>query len=136
VSWLRRLLGTEPPLLRRASGDLCDIHIVGESFYPEAIERVWQHYGRAQFEIVLRADTDNRYDASCVAVLVDELRVGNLCRDQAGEWQPTALAAAAEGYVLAGPAQLFGGTKDKPNFGVFGSVVWPGPAEPPACDHS
>lgn len=36
------------------------------------------------------------------------------------------LAAEAEGFYVAGPAEICGGTKDKPSIGVFGSVPWPG----------
>jgi hypothetical protein len=50
----------------------------------------------------------------------------------AASWQPRVLAAAAEGFVVAGTAAIFGGTQDKPNLGVFGAAPWPGPGPAPA----
>jgi hypothetical protein len=115
---------------RRAVGDLVDIHIVGEASYVPAIDGVLRRYGRGEFEIVLHAEPQNRYDRSAVAVTVDGHLVGYLGRDMAEQWQAMVLAAESEGFTITGTAKLLGGTEDKPNLGVFGAARWAGAGRP------
>jgi hypothetical protein len=114
--------------MRRLEGDLVDIEIVGESGYQDYLRTLRR---RRELEIVLRPDPTNAHDRNAVVVLIDDQPVGYLPRAAAKEWQPLLAAAEAEGFYVAGPAEILGGTKDKPNMGVFGSVPWPGRDAPP-----
>lgn len=116
--------------LRRAVGDLVDVRIVGEASYVPAIAGVFKRYGRSEFEIMLHAQPQNRYDRNAVAVTVDGQLVGYLGRATAEQWQPMVLAAESEGFAITGLASLFGGTDDKPNLGVFGAACWAGAGRP------
>lgn len=117
--------------VRRVQDPMIDVEIVGESFHEDYIRRLHRKYGDNQFEIVLVAEPDNRYDRNAVAVYVDGGLVGHLSKAMAPDWQPMVLAAAAEGYVVAGSAAIYGGTPDKPNRGVFGAAAWAGPDPAP-----
>lgn len=116
---------------RQIVGTLIDIDIVGESFHTDNLQVLKRKYGGREFQIVLRPEPANPYDSNAVVVLVDGLVVGHLARDMAREWQPMLIAAEAEGFLCVGRAELLGGTKDKPNIGVFGSAPWPGKGAPP-----
>lgn len=109
---------------------MVDIEIVGESHCAEHVQAIQGLYGEREFEIVLRADPHNPYDANAVAVLVHDERVGYLPRGMAVDWQPMILAAEAKGIVIRGKAVVLGGTPDKPNLGVFGAAPWVGPDRP------
>ncbi|MDQ1700608.1 MAG: hypothetical protein QOG34_2471 [Frankiaceae bacterium] len=111
---------------------MVDIDIVGESFHEDYIRQIRSRYADREFEIVLVPEPNNPYDPNAVAIHVDGGIVGHLARDMAASWQPRVLAAAAEGFVVAGTAAIFGGTQDKPNLGVFGAAPWPGPGPAPA----
>jgi hypothetical protein len=117
--------------VRVVQGQLIDIEIVGESFHQDYIRRLRRKYQESEFPIVLVAEPNNPHDRNAVAVHVDGRIVGHLSRQMAPDWQPMVLAAAAEGYVVAGRASIWGGTPDKPNLGVFGSAPWPGPDPAP-----
>lgn len=117
--------------VRRISGQMVDVEIVGESFHQDYIRQVRRRYRDDEFEIVLVAEPTNPYDDNAVAVHVDGCIVGHLAREMAPAWQPMVLAATAEGFLVAGVAQIFGGTSDKPHLGVFGAAPWPGPAPAP-----
>jgi hypothetical protein len=118
------------PPQRFVAGQLVDIEIVGEASYQQTIKRLAKKVGDAEFQIILRPEPTNAYDSNVVAVLVDGALVGYLARGMAKVWQPMILAAEAEGYTVAGPARLFGGTRDKPSLGVFGAAPWPGRDRP------
>lgn len=113
-----------------------DIDIVGESFHTDNLKALKRKHGDGELQIVLRPEPSNPYDSNAVVVLVDGLAVGHLARDMAREWQPMLIAAEAEGFVCIGTAQLLGGTREKPNVGVFGSAPWPGKGAPPDRWHS
>lgn len=110
----------------RVGGTLVDLHIVGEAPRQDYLQHLLRTYGRRQFEITLWPEPSNPYDPNAVVVLVDGYPVGYLARDMAAVWQPMVAAAASEGYAVVGPAQLLGGTRDKPSLGVFGAAPWPG----------
>jgi hypothetical protein len=110
---------------------MIDIEIVGESFHQAYIGRLHQKYGEAEFPIVLVAEPENPYDPNAVAVYADGGIVGHLSREMAPEWQPMVAASAAEGFIVAGSAAIFGGSPDKPHLGVFGAAPWAGQGAPP-----
>lgn len=118
------------PAVREAIGTMVDIEIVGESHCAQHVRAMRKLYGEREFEIVLRADPHNPYDENAVVVLVHDQRVGYLSRGMAVHWQPMILAAEAEGYTIRGRAVILGGTRDKPNLGVFGAAPWVGPDRP------
>jgi hypothetical protein len=126
------LKGRSPasPPLRRAEGTMVDLTIVGESFHQAYIRQVDRRARGGEFEIVLRAEPNNPYDRNAVAVLVDGKPVGHLAKETAANWQQEILAAEAGGFVVAGRAQVFGGTKAKPSVGVFGAAPWTGATAP------
>lgn len=117
---------------QRVEGRMVDLEIVGESAYQDHIGKVNGRAGGGDFEIVLRPEPRNPYDANAVVVLADGKPVGYLPRKMAAVWQPSILAANANGFVVAGTARVFGGHDGAPNVGVFGSAPWPGPGSPPA----
>ncbi|WP_175484307.1 HIRAN domain-containing protein [Modestobacter sp. DSM 44400] len=110
---------------------MVDLSIVGEAAYQDYIRLVNRRAHGGEFEIVLRPEPNNQYDANAVAVLVDGKPVGYLPRAMARVWQPAVRASEAAGYVVAGTACVAGGTEDAPNLGVFGSAPWPGDGPPP-----
>jgi hypothetical protein len=118
------------PPVRRAGGTMVDLTIVGESFHQNYIRQVNRRARGGEFEIVLRAEPNNPHDRNAVAVLVDGKPVGHLAKETAAKWQPEILAAEASGFVVAGTAQVFGGTQEKPSVGVFGAAPWPGVTTP------
>ncbi len=119
---------------RRVQGHMVELTIVGESGYQDYIRHVAQQARGGGFEIVLRPDPQNPFDSSAVVVLVDGRTdgrpVGYLPREMARVWQPALFSAEAEGFFVVGTAQVLGGTRDKPNVGVFGSAPWPGQSPP------
>ncbi len=114
---------------RCAQGLMVDVEIVGESGYQDHLRQLSRR--RGDLEMVLRPDPTNPYDSNAVVVLIEGQIVGYLPRTTAPAWQAMILAAEAEGFIVAGPAEILGGTKDKPSFGVFGSAPWAGPGVPP-----
>ncbi len=120
---------TAPPKQStKAKGQMVDVEVVGEAGYQEHLRRLSR---RRDLEMVLRPDPTNPYDPNAVVVLIEGETVGYLPRTTAPAWQAMILAAEAEGFIIAGPAEILGGTKDKPHFGVFGSAPWAGPDAPP-----
>lgn len=108
---------------------MVDVEVVGESGYQDYLKRLVRR--RSPLVMILKSDPDNPYDSKAVVVLIEAQTVGYLSRAAAKDWQPMLLAAEAEGFYCAGPAEVFGGTREKPNLGVFGSVPWPGKDAPP-----
>ena len=117
--------------VRTAVGPLVDIVIVGEASYQPRIAAIRSATNDGEFTIQLVPEPANPYDTHAVAVVAGGGIVGYLPRDLASHWQPVLLAAASEGFAVVGKAQVFGGTPEKPNLGVFGSAVWPGRGDPP-----
>jgi hypothetical protein len=120
------------------AGDTC---LLGQG--PDS-ERLHRRRERRTDERAARRliDLDQLADALAWCLGVDELADQLHVDERTVRARIRCLTEAEKTYIerrmaaKGGPARLFGGTKDKPNFGVFGSVVWPGPTEPPACEHS
>ncbi len=131
MGMLRQLLtGSKPaqprPLIE-AQGEMVDVDVVGEAAYQDALRSLKR---RRNLKMVLRPDPTNPYDVNAVKVLIEGQTVGYLPKREAPAWQAMVLAAEAEGFTITGPADILGGTKDKPHLGVFGSVPWFGPGQP------
>jgi hypothetical protein len=131
LNLFRSVPAQRQPAMRRATGPMIDIEIVGESFHEDYIRALRRQYRDQDFEIVLVPEPGNPYDANAVAIYVDGRPVGHLSRKMATAWQPMVMAAHAEGFIISGTASIWGGTSDKPNLGVFGSATWPGPRPAP-----
>jgi hypothetical protein len=116
---------------QRVVGLMVDIAVHGESFHAEHIRKLLRKYGRGDFEIILVAEPANPYDSNAVAVHADGGLAGHLPRKVAPAWQPMILAANSEGFIVAGTASIWGGTKGKENLGIFGSAPWFGAGPPP-----
>lgn len=136
IDLFKAAIPAQRPPLRPLVGQMVDIDIVGESFHVDNLKRLRRKYGSGEMQIILRPEPSNRYDKNAVAVLVDEMVVGHLSKPMAKAWQPMLMAAEAEGFLCAGTAELLGGTRDKPNIGVFGAAPWPGQGAPPDRWHS
>jgi hypothetical protein len=121
--------GHPPVAIRPLQGPMVDVEVVGESGYQDYLKRLARR--RSPLTMVLKPDPDNPYDSNAVVVLIEDQTVGYLSRLAAKDWQPMLLAAEAEGFYCTGPAEVLGGTQNKPNVGVFGSVPWPGKGAPP-----
>jgi hypothetical protein len=113
-------------------GKMVDLEIVGEAAYQDHIRQLNRRAGGGDLEILLRPEPRNPHDPNAVAVLADGKPVGYLPRKMAAAWQPSILAANANGFIVAGVASVFGGHDGAPNQGVFGSAPWPEPGTPPA----
>jgi hypothetical protein len=113
----------------RRSVDLGDgagfeMGIVGEGYYGVEIRRI---AGRpkaegasAEFTVTLLPEPTNQYDPNAVVVLSDRGRtIGHLSREHAADYAPVFTALAAQGQVAHCRAKMFGGTKAKPNIGVW-----------------
>jgi hypothetical protein len=90
------------------------IGAVGESQYQDALRQVSRN-GRL-CSATLVPEPDNPFDVNAVAVQIDGLTVGYLCRTDARRYQRRLLTLERP---LVVPAKLIGGTDDKPSFGVL-----------------
>ena len=101
-----------------------EMGIVGEGYYGVEIRRI---AGRPQaqgtsveFTVTLLPEPTNQYDPNAVMVLSDRSKpIGYLSREHAVEYGPVFTALAAHGQVAQCRAKMFGGTKAKPNIGVW-----------------
>lgn len=101
-----------------------EMGIVGEGYYGVEIRRI---AGRPQaqgtcveFTVTLLPEPTNQYDPNAVMVLSDRGKtIGYLSREHAVEYAPVFTALAAHGQVAQCRAKMFGGTKAKPNIGVW-----------------
>jgi hypothetical protein len=101
-----------------------EMGIVGEGYYGVEIRRI---AGRPQaggasveFTVTLLPEPTNQYDPNAVVVLSDRSRtIGYLSREHAVDYAPVFTALAAHGQVAQCRAKMFGGTKAKPNIGVW-----------------
>lgn len=59
----------------------------------------------------MRPEPANPYDNNAVVVLAEGQPVVYLARQAAADWQPMILAAEAEGFIVAGNAEIFGGPR-------------------------
>ena len=100
------------------------IRVVGESQYQDAIKDVVKDLlrdgDRYETTAVLTGEPNNPHDANAIAVYLEGGgMVGYLPRDEALAYQPLLQRLAKQKKVAACRALIFGGTKDKPSWGVF-----------------
>jgi hypothetical protein len=128
----RRVVASAPPTpipIIPHSVDLGDgvgfeMGIVGEGYYGVEIRRI---AGRPQaqgtsveFMVTLLPEPTNQHDPNAVVVLSDRSKtIGYLSREHAVDYGPVFAALAAHGQVAQCRAKMFGGTKAKPNIGVW-----------------
>ncbi len=129
LSSLRIATPAQPSPASARSVDLGDgvgfeMGIVGEGYYGVEIRRIAGR-PRAQgasveFTVTLLPEPTNQYDPNAVVVLSDRSKtIGYLSREHAVEYAPVFAALAARGQVAQCRAKMFGGTKAKPNIGVW-----------------
>jgi hypothetical protein len=114
------------PVLRRATGPMTAIEIVGESSHRDHIRGLRRRYGEGDFDIVLVPEPQNPYDGNAVEIYVDGAPVGHLSRETAPAWQPMVTAANAQGFIVTGTGSIWGASSEKPNLGVFAAAPWAG----------
>ena len=109
-------LGLDP-----AAKDMVHVDVVGESAYQQQIKKVRdavaEHQGQDPWFVVrFVADPSNPHDANAVKVVAWGKTVGYLPKAAAKKAQPK---LKQSGGQQVGVAQLMGGTKDKPTYGVL-----------------
>ncbi len=108
-------------------GDDYVVPIAGESHYMAALKRAKglaeDEDGKSVVTIVLQREPDNQFDKNAIkvfAVIGGQLEaVGYLSRDTAVEYRDAVEMWEAKGYYVSCKGALFGGTKQKPNIGVW-----------------
>lgn len=97
-----------------------DQEIVGEASYQKNIRKIRR---LNPLMVELQPERRNKHDKNAVRVVVRKgwryLVVGYLSRSAAQRWQPRIIAANKAGQTVELPARLFGGTKQKPNYGIW-----------------
>jgi len=101
-----------------------EMGIVGEGHYGVELRRIAgtrQARGESvEFIATLQPEPTNPYDPQAVVVFSDRGKtIGYLSREHAMEYGPVFAALAANGQTAQCKAKLFGGTKAKPNIGVW-----------------
>lgn len=102
--------------------------VVGESFNQESISRFMHEYaaeapeGQAIYAMLLHEHL-NPFDHNAIRIDLfwtdSPATCGHLPRTQARIWAAPIDQAAEKGLVVAIEARVFGGTADKPNYGVW-----------------
>jgi hypothetical protein len=93
------------------------LEVRGESFHLSALKRLQRVSDSWPARLV--REPHNPYDCNAIAVHIQGEIVGHVAREQAAELAHTLDAWARERVVVEFDAVLYGGTKDKPNIGVF-----------------
>ena len=96
------------------------VGVVGESHYQDALQRARESRpgeGEPVFMATLAREPQNTYDANAVAVVIEPFgTVGYISREIARKFAP--LIDAAAPTPVRCPAQLRGGSQEKPSLGV------------------
>jgi len=111
----------------------CDLPIVGESNYQDALSRICGGYTRDGHQLHTRAslvpDPSNPYDANAIRVAIDGQTVGYLKREHAARYTKRLLDEGRSGEVLDVRAYISGGWRtnqhDSGHFGVQLEKPWP-----------
>jgi hypothetical protein len=91
--------------------------IRGESHYMPHLRRLLN--GGDRWHASLVREPHNEYDKNAIKVVIDGGCVGYVAREQAETIAPQLDQLQQQGYAVGFAAVLCGGTKDKPNIGVF-----------------
>jgi hypothetical protein len=89
----------------------------GESYHLPMLQRLQRLSDHWSAQLV--REPNNPYDRNAIAVHIQGEIVGHVAREQAADLAHVLDAWAREGVVVGFAATLCGGTKDKPNIGVF-----------------
>lgn len=118
----------------KANGEAwCDLPIVGESNYQDALSRICGGHTRDGHQLHTRArlvpDPSNRYDQNAIRVDIDGQTVGYLKREHAARYTKRLMEEGLTGEVLDVRAYVSGGWRtnqhDKGHFGVQLETPWP-----------
>jgi hypothetical protein len=93
------------------------LEIRGESFHLPTLQRLQRVSENWPAQLV--REPHNPHDCNAIAVHIQGEIVGHIAREQAAELAHVLDAWARERIVVGFDAVLCGGTKDKPNIGVF-----------------
>lgn len=93
------------------------LEIRGESFYLTTLRQLLRQSDNWPARLV--REPDNQYDRNAIAIHINGQIVGHVARDQAAELAGTLDALGRQGVTVEFDAVLCGGTRDKPNIGVF-----------------
>ena len=115
---------TLAPAVDLGDGIGFEMGIVGEGYYAVEIRRIAsrpQPQGTSvEFTVTLLPEPANQYDPNAVVVLSDRNKaIGYLSSEHAAEYGPVFAALAAHGQVAQCRAKMCGGSKAKPNIGVW-----------------
>lgn len=103
------------------------VHVVGESNYQQALERICGGRGErgahCQVTAVLRLEPTNPYDSNAVRVEVGDRLVGYLSRPDALSYGSVLRTLDGRGLVAACCATVNGGWLTKEDEGQFGVVL-------------
>ena len=108
-------------------GGYYSVPIVGESHYMAALKRAKRvaldEDDKSVITMVIQREPDNQFDKNAIKVcaLIGEAleAVGYFGRDTAEEYRDSVGLWEASGYYVSCKGALFGGTKGKPNIGVW-----------------
>ncbi|WP_374571571.1 HIRAN domain-containing protein [Phenylobacterium sp.] len=111
----------------------CDLPIVGESKYQDALLRICGGYTRDGHQLRTRAqlvpEPSNPYDKNAIRVDIDGQTVGYLKRDHAARYAKRLAEEGLSGEILDVRAYITGGWRtnqhDKGFFGVQLETPWP-----------
>jgi hypothetical protein len=93
--------------------------VAGESFYEIQIKKVVEKVGLdASCTAVLELEENNEHDKNAVAVIIEGYQVGYLPRAKAKKFRNGCRIRNIQQYSAC-KAKLFGGTKSRPNIGVW-----------------
>ncbi|HTW19599.1 MAG TPA: HIRAN domain-containing protein [Mycobacteriales bacterium] len=93
------------------------LEIRGESFHLSALRQLQRQSDSWPARLV--REPHNQYDRNAIAVHIRGRIVGHVAREQAAELASTLDAWGGQGVMVEFDATLCGGTRDKPNIGVF-----------------
>lgn len=116
-----------------ASEAWCDLPIVGEGYYQDALLRICGGYTRDGHQLQTRArlvpEPSNPYDANAIRVEIDGETVGHLKRDHAALYTKRLMDEGRAGEILDVRAYISGGWRtnqhDRGCFGVQLERPWP-----------
>ncbi len=100
-----------------------ELEIKGESHYQASIAEIVHKHGKVNLDAVLILEDENPYDHNAVRVEMDGKIIGYLSREVAPIYREQLRLAGwpqAKGMCRA---KIFGGTSDRPSFGVWLDIL-------------
>ncbi|HYI15050.1 MAG TPA: hypothetical protein VEX37_06645 [Thermomicrobiales bacterium] len=102
------------------------VHAVGEASYQEELQEVVDQHGgsnadgvKIEVHVALIPEPSNRHDRNAVSIQMEGRKVAYLSREDAIDYQEVIRHLARRKRFGACRAFIFGGSRDKPSYGVF-----------------